>query len=133
MTVNIPELQRIPAYAGQTFSGNVRINRVAQDALRAAFSELDQRQLLPAVRNWWWRLLPSSLDAWKATSLSSHALGIAFDINCDSLRNSPAGPDMQAVAEVMLRHGFVWGGWARSFPEPGHFQYAGPPPASAAS
>jgi hypothetical protein len=62
-------------------------------------------------------------------TLSSHAFGIAFDINAvfNPMGTTPLAHwehgSVSELVPIALKHGFFWGGWFHSRPDGMHFEY----------
>lgn len=57
------------------------------------------------------------------SSLSTHAYGIAIDINPSENQLGDTTPQMPMwVVQIFKKHGWVWGGDFKSRPDPMHFQ-----------
>ncbi len=104
--------------------GRVMCNRAIIAPLVAAMTELQRRGLSDLVDPddfaGCWSARTQSTDG----PLSSHAWGIAVDINARA--NTQGGPSHQdpRLVEVMARYGFTWGGdWL--LPDPMHFEASG--------
>jgi hypothetical protein len=58
------------------------------------------------------------------TKLSTHAWGIAIDLNPETNQQGTAGNMDPAVIAIFRRVGFKWGGdWTGKFRDPMHFQF----------
>jgi hypothetical protein len=119
ITVDIPQLKDVPGANG----GKIQFNKLAADQLKAAWAEVESEDLLDRVLSWEGSLARKSVKG----RLSSHALGLAFDINFKFNPSGvvpPAADEEGSVRElvpIFEKHGFVWGGtW--KFPDGGHFQ-----------
>jgi TIR domain/D-alanyl-D-alanine carboxypeptidase len=125
--VEVPQLSGIPSFGGVL--GNVpRIpfHKFGAEQLRAAFAEIESAGLLTQVHQWCGSYVQGRLIRGSRSILSAHALGIAFDINCDELRSGrkidlSKEQGLAGLVEILRKHGFVWGGSNR-IPDPNHFQ-----------
>lgn len=129
VSVNVPQLRGKGSIGnGESFSGQVRFHKAAAPALLAAFAEVEQLGLIDDVKTFDASFAPRLIRG-SLSTLSPHALGIAFDINAS---NNPVGTTAQPagapgsvlrLVPVFERHGFVWGGRG-SRPDPMHFEFA---------
>jgi hypothetical protein len=124
--VEIPQLAAIRRADG---GSGVRIAfySPAQGQLVDAFAELQRSGLLANVLRWCGSF---NLRAPRGAPgfVSTHALGMAFDINCNELPDGKApepGPQerIAQVAAIFEKYGFIWGG-RFSPPDAMHFQVA---------
>jgi hypothetical protein len=109
--------------------GNVTCNRAVLGPLRAAMEEITRRGLGALVHTadfqreggcWSPRVVRLG-----AGQLSSHAWGIAVDINVDVNPLGARPVQDPRLVDVMARHGFTWGGlWLR--PDGAHFEWGKP-------
>jgi hypothetical protein len=116
-TVFVPELAELAlrGVPGAPKDGKLTVNKLVEKDLLAFFSDLRKEKLLDGVTSFGGgfaaRLVRGSDDR-----LSSHALGIALDLNTEEnkLGKTPAAEgargSMQAIARVAKRRGFRWGG-----------------------
>ena len=108
--------------------GPVRCNRLVLGPLRDAMDEVTRRGLGSLVHT---ADFQREGGCWSpravrfgAGQLSSHAWGIAVDINVDDNPLGAAPKQDPRLVEIMARHGFSWGGlWLR--PDGAHFEWTG--------
>jgi hypothetical protein len=119
VTVDIPQLRTVRG----ANNGKVQFNRLAADQLKAAWAEIEAQGLLDRVLVWNGSFARKSVRG----TLSSHALGLAFDINYDNNRSGFAPPyqdeagSVRDLVPIFQKYGFTWGGsW--NIPEGAHFQ-----------
>jgi conflict system STAND superfamily ATPase/D-alanyl-D-alanine carboxypeptidase-like protein len=119
MTVDIPQLQNIQGANG----GKVQFNRLAANQLKEAWAEVETQGLLNRVVSWQGSFARKAIG----TRLSSHALGLAFDINIEAnqtgvvpaLQGDPGS--VRELVPIFQKHGFTWGGnW--TVPDGGHLE-----------
>jgi|ERR1051326_1571647 len=119
ISVEIPQLRDV----SNANNGKIQFNRLAADQLKAAWAEVESKGLLNRVLTWQGSLARKPVG----NRLSSHALGLAFDINYDY---NPTGvvpaleDDVGSVRElvpIFQKYGFIWGGNWR-VPDGGHFE-----------
>lgn len=121
--VEIPQLRGI---AGAPASGMVLIYKDAAADLKAAFAELEEKQLISRIKSWDGSYAPRT--TFGTSRMSSHAWGTAFDINAafNPMFEKPleAGTDGSVVELVPIfkKHHFEWGG-TFSMPDGTHFQW----------
>lgn len=116
--VEIPQLAELAKPAGVT----VLFHRKGTAQLRKAFDEVEAAGLLPTIEQWCGSFVPRTLMTTKI--LSAHALGLAFDINCDRAslaKGKIFSPQFMQMVKIFEDNGFVWGG-RYSRPDNGHFQ-----------
>jgi hypothetical protein len=121
--VEVPQLSGIPPFGGNI--PQIPFYKSGAEQLRAAFAEIESVGVLAQVHQWCGSYVQGRLIR-GGSILSAHALGVAFDINCDEL---PFGrkidlskeQGLARLVEILRKHGFVWGGSSRK-PEPNHFQ-----------
>lgn len=125
--IDIPQLKGIPTPGGGTYSGKVKIHRLAAADLQAAFAEIEQKGLLDRLKEWGGSFTLKRTI--RGTDIpSTHAMGIAFDLNVST--NPLGGPirppgsegSLVELAPIFEAHGFVWGGTYQR-PDPMHFEY----------
>jgi hypothetical protein len=108
--------------------GTVTCNRAVLPDLRAAMEEVTRRGLGHLVhtadfqrQGGCWN---PRITRFGSGQLSTHAWGIAVDINVD---DNPLGAEPvqdPRLVDIMARHGFTWGGdWLR--PDGAHFEWRG--------
>lgn len=121
VTVDIPQLKNVK----NANNGRIQFDKQAAEQLKAAWAEVEAAGLLDRVLVW------NGSFARKAVGgkLSSHALGLAFDINYENNPTGVAPPypgetgSVRELVEIFQKHGFLWGGDWR-VPDGGHFQVA---------
>jgi hypothetical protein len=124
-TVHIPQLKGVPTYGG-AFSGNVRFYKRAIPQLQAAFAAVEAAGLKDKILFWDGSFVPRLKRG--GSTPSNHSWGTAFDINAEwnGFRRRPARVgakgDLHAVADVIKRFGFTWGGDWRNTPDGMHFE-----------
>jgi hypothetical protein len=96
----------------------------AHHQLAAAFSQVEEEGLLGRITQWCGAYANRTM---RGTSIPSvHALGIAFDINCDNLQLGRSielrnDHELERIVQIFNSYGFAWGGSFAS-PDPMHFQ-----------
>lgn len=104
--------------------GRIRCHREVVAALRGALRELADRNLAGLIQSY-----DGCYNARLVTeggSISRHAWGAAIDLNFSGNRTGTSSIQDPRLVEVMGRWGFASGdGWL--VPDPGHFEYIGPP------
>jgi len=88
------------------------------------FGELHARELWPLIKSYDGlynpRMKRSTGNSW-----STHAWGIAVDLNASTNQQGTVGDMDHRIIAVFERHGFYWGGkWSGRSRDPMHFQYA---------
>jgi hypothetical protein len=121
VSVRVPQLNAITGGSAQS---GVQFYRGGAEQLKAAFAEIETAGLSSQVKEWCGSYSPRLERGSRV--LSTHALGIAFDINCSSLpygleNDLSARPPFAKLISIFQKHGFVWGGQFNS-PDPMHFQ-----------
>lgn len=125
VTVRLPGLER---KEGAPKSGRVRIHRLIAPRLESLWAAWQAAGLLDEILTWDGSFAERFVRGRR--TLSSHAFGIAFDLNA---RWNPLGQRPPAAGRIgsVLRlvplanaHGFFWGGHFRSRPDGMHFEYA---------
>jgi hypothetical protein len=123
--VEIPELVGVPGFPK---SGKIKFHRKAAAELQAAMAEISRRGLMHKIRSFDGAWVPRNIPG-RSNVYSTHAFGIAFDINSrfTPLLGAPplAAHKEDSVAElvpIFESHGFYWGGRFPR-PDPGHFQF----------
>ncbi len=120
--VEVPELRGV---LGAPASGRVVLHRLAAARLVELFAAWREAGLLDRVRAWSGGLAIRRVRG--GTALSSHARGIAFDINAPGLplgkRDPGAGApwSVEELAEIAGELGWFWGE-RFSRPDPMHFE-----------
>ena len=118
---------RIPQLSSQGLlqsPGRVSFYSGGHDQIRSAFQELEESELMDRITRWCGSLATRTIQGTQI--VSTHALGISFDINCDELAWGQSlalesDPEFAMLVDVFERHGFIWGG-RFAFPDPMHFQ-----------
>ncbi len=104
--------------------GRVRCHRLLIPALRGALQELADRNLAGLVQSYDGCYNPRLVRV--GGTASRHAWGAAIDLNFSGNRTGTASIQDARLVDVMARWGFASGdGWL--VPDPGHFEYVGPP------
>ena len=106
--------------------GPVTCNRLLLPPLRAALSELEQAGLAHLVdpADFAGCFSARRIDA--GQPLSHHAWGAALDLNVDGNPRGSFSTQDARLIEVLVRHGFSWGGdWL--VPDPAHYERVPPP------
>jgi hypothetical protein len=126
--VATPQLRGIQRRRTTPFDSDaaVSFHKGAAAQLQGALRELEQAGLLPLIAVWcgdFERRLNYGFDK-NRNVLSSHALGIAFDINCPTFKfgdHIALDSEFEKFLRILDRHGFLWGGDFPA-PDPAHFQ-----------
>lgn len=122
--IDVPQLAKVPKGPR---SGKVRFNVLAGEAMRTAWAEVEEKNLLDRVVSW--DAAYSRRTVAGSKMLSAHACGLAFDINVAA---NPFGQEPKPVGvpgsvrelvPIFEKYGFRWGGNFRSRPDPGHFEF----------
>lgn len=109
--VRIDQLEKVK---GAPKSG-VPFHRIAAKQLARLFQRWDDAGLMDRVLTWDGSFVPRLIRG--RTSVSMHAYGAAFDINCswNRLGVRPAllfeKGCVRELVEIAWSHGFYWGGW----------------------
>jgi len=104
--------------------GEVRCHRDLIPALRGAMTELAERNLAGLVQTYDGCYNPRRVAG--RDSVSRHAWGAAVDLNFGGNRTGVSSIQDDRLVDVLARWGFASGdGWL--VPDPGHFEYVGPP------
>lgn len=124
-TVAVPQLRGIH---GAPKDARVRLHERAVEPFLALWQAWETAGLLGDVLSWDGSYVPRRVRG--ARTLSSHAFGIAFDINArwNPLGHTPAlarepGSVIRLV-RLANQYGFFWGGHFRSRPDGMHFELA---------
>ncbi|MGB8816333.1 MAG: M15 family metallopeptidase [Rhizobiaceae bacterium] len=127
----VPQLAGKMALLGQIekFDGKVRLNKDAMPSFKAAMTEIEALGLLDRILSFDGAFVPRTIRG-AASRLSKHALGLAFDINCQSNRYGQSALEqdqpgsVKELAPIFEKHGYRWGG---TYPTPDacHFEYIG--------
>jgi hypothetical protein len=113
--------------------GRVRCHKRIVAQMRAAFEEIERRELAGRIRDgdFGGCFSPRRINDEPDSPLSHHAWGIGFDVN---VSQNPYGqkPSLdRRVVEILERWGFIWGGrWL--VPDGMHFEYLNKPVEDAA-
>ncbi|GAB6040793.1 M15 family metallopeptidase [Endothiovibrio diazotrophicus] len=127
-TVVIPQLRGVPVF-GRYSSGRMRFHRAGETQLKGLWSAWEREGLLENVLSYDGAHNPRFLRGSRDT-LSTHAFGIAFDINArwNRLGALPAkAGETGSVRELVglaNEYGFFWGGHFRERPDAMHFELA---------
>jgi hypothetical protein len=118
--VPIPQLNNVKDGPTQ----GVQFYKEGAEQLKAAFAEVESAGLRGQIKEWCGSFFPRLERS--SNELSTHTLGIAFDINCTSLPRGAKSslvdqPAFQKLVAIFQKHGFLWGGRFGS-PDPMHFQ-----------
>jgi len=118
--VTVPQLRRKPHHGhAAPFDGVMTLHRGAPHQLLAAFAELEADGLLDrilSVGESFASRLQSTVGGVPTPYLSTHALGLAFDLNPEqnpigdpeTIKESHPG-SLRGLMTVFARHGFRWG------------------------
>lgn len=103
----------------------IQCHRLLIPIIQRIFSDVDEAGLFDQIEMLWC-YAPRHKNHNINSSLSTHAWGIALDINPD--RNRPNTPNAQFTREhpiirIFKAHGFEWGGDWKNFKDPMHLQY----------
>lgn len=117
ISVMIPQLQGVPLYSlgGKTFSGMVRLHRLAAGQFKAFFAEVERQGLKDRILTYDGGFYARMIRGSK-TSLSNHAFGSAIDINAEwnGLGREPAKlgqlGSLVELVPIAHRFGLYWGG-----------------------
>jgi hypothetical protein len=110
--ITLPQLTRVK---GAPARGTIRVHRLVTAQWQALFDAWQRDGLLPLLKTWDGGFVPRFIRG-SSTTLSNHAWGTAFDINCQwNLRGHlPAlRSETGSVRELVPRaqqFGFYWGG-----------------------
>lgn len=111
-TVDIPQLKKI---AKPHSTGRITFHKKAAGQVQALFAEWEKKDLLKYVLTYEGSYNPRLIRG-SSTNLSTHAFGIAFDINYNwnKLNTIPAlvgeYGSVRLLVETANKHGFYWGG-----------------------
>lgn len=119
--IAVPQLARAGLLSE---SGQFLFYTKAHRQLAAAFSQVEREGLLGRIKQWCGAYADRTIAGTRIPSV--HALGIAFDINCDELRWGQSvdlrdDRELDRIVQIFSSHGFVWGGDFAT-PDPMHFQ-----------
>jgi hypothetical protein len=122
ISAHVPQLAHIP---GAPRSGQVLLHKDAAPQVIALFDEWQRAGLLPFILSWDGSWVPRYIRNTKVPS--THAYGIAFDINAEwnPFGRAPtrARGNVRELVTIARRHGFYWGG-DFSRPDGMHFELA---------
>ena len=121
-----PPLVRVPvpelAHVGIT---SFRVHAKAAPSLNAVLRDLRRDGKMDLIRSYQGGYYPRLVRGSKA-SLSSHSYGTAIDLNADENPLYTLGtPEQWELARYFREHGWYWGGWFGSRPDPHHFEFLG--------
>lgn len=108
-------------------SGKIKFHKKAAPHLQAAFKEISQLGLLSHIKSFDGAWVPRTIPT-VSKYYSSHAFGIAFDINAKFNRYGTKPPDageegsVSELVPIFEKHGFFWGGYFKKT-DGKHFQY----------
>jgi len=97
-------------------------HNLVADPFTTAFDEIDHRDIEHKITSFGgcFNFRPQRTG----TKLSTHAWGIAIDLNPESNVQGSAGNMDPAIVEIFKQAGFTWGGdWEGQSRDPMHFQY----------
>lgn len=120
--VSVLQLSKIP---GGPRDGSVRFNNRAAEALKKAWAEIDDKNLLDRVLSWDGAFVQLASNS---IAINSHNCGLAFDINSlDNPRGRTPAPlgsrgSVLELVPILEKHGFRWGGSFRVV-DGMHFEY----------
>lgn len=109
--VHIPQITKI-TFGKRKF---IKIHKIAYEPLKLFFDQIEKRKLLSMIKTFNGSYVPRLIRGSK-TQLSSHAFGIAFDINMqwNMLSTEPAllghEGSVRELVPIAHDHGFYWGG-----------------------
>lgn len=120
--VDIPQLEGKKGYQGKP----VRFHRNGRDALVKLWQDWEKAGLLDRIVSFEGAFNPRFIGG--TTDLSTHAFGIAFDVNAGAnargdvpaLAGEPGS--VRELVEIANQNGFFWGGHYRSKPDGMHFE-----------
>jgi hypothetical protein len=125
-SVPIPQLRKA---LGDTAPESIRFNVNAAEALKAAWAEVEEKNLLDRVVSFDGSFLPRLRRGLTAT-LDIHACGTAFDINA-AYNPSGAAPrqigqkgSVVELVPIFNKYGFYWGGHFPGRVDAMHFELA---------
>jgi hypothetical protein len=110
--VSVPQLRKVK---GAPRSGRIRVHKLVKAQVQAVFAAWEKDRLLPLVKTWDGSFHPRFIRG-SMTTLSSHAWGIALDINArwNPLQVMPPLRGRVGSVRELVRHanelGFFWGG-----------------------
>jgi hypothetical protein len=123
--IEVPQLEGVP---GAPKDCCVRLHVRAVEPFVALWKAWQEAGMLKDVLSWDGGYVPRRVRG--SRSISSHAFGIAFDINAhwNPLGRPPAPSgaigSVARLVRLANRHGFFWGGHFRSRPDGMHFELA---------
>jgi|GEM_PF-1242976 len=122
--VDLPQLEGVRGFPS---SGKIKFHKKAAPYLQAAIAEIKERGLLSRIQSFDGAWVPRNIRG-SSVIYSTHAFGIAFDINVESNQLGKVPPksgekgSVVDLVPIFEKHGFYWGGYF-SHPEGNHFQY----------
>lgn len=122
--VDLPQLEGVHGFPS---SGKIKFHKKAAPHLQAAIAEIKERGLLSQIQSFDGAWVPRKIRG-SSGIYSTHAFGIAFDINVETNPFGKAPPksgekgSVVDLVPIFEKHGFFWGGYF-SRPEGHHFQY----------
>jgi hypothetical protein len=109
-----------PAWDHNKNISSIRCHILVADRFQAAFNEISNRQLPICSFGGCFNFRQKRNGA----SLSTHAWGIAIDLNPETNRYGTSGDMAPEIVEIFQNFGFIWGGdWKGKMCDPMHFQY----------
>ena len=126
-TVVLPQIVGKTSYGKKMKSGKVRFHRLVVPQLLGAFQEIEDAGLLGFVLTWGGSFV-ARLIRGSTTTLSNHALAVAFDINPEwnGLGAQPAmvgiKGQVRSLVAILESWGFFWGGFYRNRKDGMHFE-----------
>jgi peptidoglycan LD-endopeptidase CwlK len=119
--VRVPQVEKLLGDAG---ARGILFYKGGAQQLQEAFSEVERLGLMNQVKEWCGSF--SQRTQRGSNVLSTHTLGISFDINCSTMHlgqplDLATHRSFAELVQVFEKHGFLWGG---SFgqADPMHFQ-----------
>ena len=100
----------------------ITCHKLVADVFTTAFEEIERADLRQKITSFGgcFNFRPQRTG----TRLSTHAWGIAIDLNPESNAQGTAGNMDPAIVEIFKQAGFSWGGeWEGRSRDPMHFQY----------
>jgi D-alanyl-D-alanine carboxypeptidase len=98
----------------------VRVHRKLITPLGEVMKEIHTKGFWPLLKTF------DGCYAWRAKragkKLSTHAWGIAIDLNADTNELGQKGDMPPEIVQVFMKHGWEWGGHWLQRPDPMHFQ-----------
>ena len=101
---------------------HITVHRLVAPHLEAVFAELERRVLTALIHTWDGCWVARHMRWNPSAPLSSHAWGVACDVNAARNEFGTRGNQDPRLVEAFNHHGFSWGGrWHR--PDPMHFEF----------